>query len=107
MPHFPSNPLENLAIDPGELDRVVDLQTEDPAAALSEVDALIDQATAGERLLLRFPPPAGDGRETLFQPLGRHLLQARREGRLARCLPAADGAGYIVVLPENGPAPSP
>lgn len=107
MPHFPSNPLENLAIDPGELDRIIDLQSEDPATALSQVDDLIRQAAPGERLLLRFPPPTGDGRETLFQPLGRHLLKARREGRLARCLPAANGAGYIVVLPGDAPTLSP
>ncbi|RMG34192.1 MAG: hypothetical protein D6720_09980 [Gammaproteobacteria bacterium] len=101
MPHFPSNPLENLAIDPGELDRIIDLDDEDTEQALRRVDEILQGATPGERLLLRFPPPAGDGRETLFQPLGRHLLQARREGRLARCLPAADGAGYIAVINED------
>ncbi len=100
MPHFPSNPLENLALAPGAVDRTLELADDAPEAALAAVDAALADAAAGETLLFRFPPPAGDGRETLFQPLGRHLLAARRAGRIARCLPAADGAGYVVTLPE-------
>ena len=43
------------------------------------------------------PPPEGGG-ETLFQPIGRLLLEARRHGVLSRLspLPPDSGVGYRV-----------
>jgi len=69
--------------------------------SLAGSERLIAEAPPGQCLLLRFPPAAGDGRETLFQPLGRFLLEARRAGRIARCLPVADGTGYVIALPAS------
>jgi hypothetical protein len=48
--------------------------------------------------LIRFAGARDDGRETLFLPIGRRLLQARRDGILSRCVPAADGAGYYIAF---------
>ncbi len=104
MPHFPENPLAGLAIDPGTIDRTLDLDDRDVAATLQRVEQLIAEAAPGETLLLRFPPARGDGRETLFQPLGRFLLTQRRAGRIARCLPEANAAGYVITLPANDTA---
>ena len=101
MPHFPENPLANMAFDPGAIDRTIDLDEPDETAALAQVERLLAEAPPGQCLLLRFSPATGDGRETLFQPLGRFLLEARRAGRIARCLPAADGAGYVIALPAS------
>jgi hypothetical protein len=49
------------------------------------------------------PPPEGGG-ETLFQPLGRLLLEAKRRGWIDRLqtLPAADGLGFYLALSGNG-----
>ncbi len=104
MPHFSENPLANLAFDPGTIDRTIHLDGSNETAALARVERLIAKAPPGQCLLLRFPPAAGDGRETLFQPLGRFLLKARRAGRIARCLPVADGAGYVITLPAAAEA---
>ena len=97
MPHFSQNPLGKLALT-ADLDQAtrLDLHGLDPAEALARLDAVIDASTAQgpAAYAVTFPPPAGDGRETLFLPIGRHLLAARRAGRVNRCLPLPDGNGY-------------
>lgn len=98
MPTFDNNPLENLAIDPQSIDRTIDLGDASAEAALSQVDQVLATTAHGQCIRFSFSPPLGDGSETLFQPLGRHLLKARREGRLQRCLPASDGTAYIVII---------
>lgn len=101
MPTYESNPLENLKIDSQDADEVIDLDDPDPASSLTRVEQLIRTAPAGRSFLIRFPPASGDGRETLFQPLGRMLLGERREGRLSSCLPSPEGTGFYLVVAEN------
>jgi len=101
MPIFDSNPLENLAFDNQDADETVDLRGLARNDACARVSDLINNAPPGRRYLLRFTAATGDGCETLFQPLGRQLLAARRAGRLASCLPAADGAGYLIAISRD------
>lgn len=98
MPFFDDNPLGKLAFQPGDADAVLDLRGLDAAAALARLDALLTDPGVSRTYLVRFDPAVGDGRETLFLPLGRRLLEARRAGTLSRCLPAADGAGYFIAF---------
>jgi len=100
MPTFPSNPLENLAIPPDAIDEHIELGELDAAAAVAQVEKLIVEAPPGRCFQLNFPAAEGDGRETLFLPLGRYLLQARRAARLASCLPTADGRGFVIRIGE-------
>jgi len=98
MPSFERNPLELLKIAPGDIDTTVDLGQSERQDAIAQVQQLLAEAPPGHRYCLRFAPAKGDGSETLFQPLGRLLLQARREGRISSCLPLPDGAGYYLVI---------
>jgi len=98
MPVFESNPLEKLSFASSDADETVDLRNLAHDLALSQVEELINSAPPGRRYLLRFLPATGDGRETLFRPLGRQLLAARREGRLASCLPVSDASSYLIVI---------
>jgi hypothetical protein len=100
MPFFDQNPLERLIFQPGDADVVLDLQGLPPDTALRRVESLLRDAPRSKSYLIRFDPAVPDGRETLFLPLGRRLLQARREGRLNRCLPASDGAGYFIAFAD-------
>lgn len=104
MPYFDENPLDKLAAQPREPDAVLDLCGMTGDAALQRVADLLAGTlpVAGRHVHIRFDPPRGDGRETLFLPLGRYLLAARKAGRLAACLPAASGNGYHIVLPGDG-----
>jgi len=47
-------------------------------------------------------PPEGGG-ETLFQPVGKALLEAKKRGWIERLqtLPAHDGIGFYVALSGN------
>jgi hypothetical protein len=102
MPFFEQNPLAQLAIAPEDADAVLDLRELADAAALAAVEELLSSPGNGRSYLIRFAAARNDGRETLFQPLGRRLLQARRDGILSRCLPAADGAAYFVAFASDG-----
>ena len=98
MPYFDQNPLEKLAVQAAEAEDSLDLRGLAPDQALQAVEQLLGQAPAGKSFLVQFAPASGDGHETLFLPLGKRLLQARREGRLERCLPAPDGAAYFILF---------
>ncbi|MDJ0739584.1 MAG: hypothetical protein QNJ91_07690 [Gammaproteobacteria bacterium] len=96
MPYFDDNPLDKLAVKAGRADAELDLRGLAQTDAMARVERLIDSGGRAQTWLIRFDAAADDGRETLFLPLGRRLLEARRAGRIASCLPASDGAGYYV-----------
>ena len=100
MPFFERNPLQQLALQPDEADIQLNLRGLPVAQAMAAVEELINTPNPGKTCLIFFTGAANDGRETLFLPLGRRLLQARREGLLARCLPAEDGASYFIAFPQ-------
>ena len=54
----------------------------------------------GKTVAIRLDPPPEGGGETLFQPVGRLLLDAKRRGWVDRLqtLPAPDGLGFYVAL---------
>lgn len=98
MPYFEQNPLQNFAFMPDDAGAELNLCGIPAMQAMQTVEALLDEAPADASYLVLFDSAADDGRETLFRPLGQRLLRARREGRLKRCLPAADGAAYFIVF---------
>lgn len=98
MPYFEENPLEKLAFQAGNAEALLDLRGIPAEQAMQAVEKLLREPVSAKSFLIRFDAAANDGRETLFQPLGRRLLQARQEGRLNRCLPASDGAGYFIIF---------
>ena len=100
MPYFDHNPLEKLAVEAADAGAQLDLRGLPSGHAMRSVERLLAHATAGESFLIRFDPARGDGRETLFQPLGKRLLRARREGRLVRCLPVPDGDAFFIQFAE-------
>jgi len=100
MPFFDENPLARLTPQADEAQMVLDLRGLALNEAMQAIETLLGTRAEVDSCLIRFDPPRNDGRETLFLPLGRRLLQARREGRLARCLPAADGAAYFIAFAD-------
>lgn len=98
MPFFDENPLQKLAFQAADAERLLDLCGVPDGIAMQQVETLLDNGNPGETCLIRFDPAGDQGRETLFLPLGRRLLQARRDGVLTRCLPAADGVAYFIAF---------
>jgi hypothetical protein len=101
MPFFDENPLQQLAFQPGDADAELDLRGMLHQQAMQRVEQLLDDPGVPKTYLLVFDAAASDGRETLFLPLGRRLLQARRNGVLARCLPASQGNAYFIEFASN------
>lgn len=101
MPTFDSNPLENLALSANDADVVIDFSDTKKDQALQELAEQIEQAPHGQTLCVTFEAAKGDGTETLFQPLGRYLLELRRNGKLSSYLPLKNGSGFIFTLAEH------
>ena len=100
MPFFDENPLQKLAFQPGDAESTLDLRGMSDELAMQQVERLINDGSDRKTWLIQFDPATDDGRETLFLPLGRRLLEARRAGVIARCLPASDGAAYFIAFAD-------
>ncbi|WP_407526786.1 hypothetical protein [Methylobacterium oryzisoli] len=104
MPHFDEFYANKLRGTLGVTDAesVLDLRgTARPKAEASLTDMLERSRFAkGKTVAVRLDGPAPGGGETLFQPVGRLLLEAKRRGWVDRLqtLPAQDGLGFYVAL---------
>ena len=99
MPYFDQNPLEKLALTAGDAEHELDLQGLSLEDAMCAIEDLLRSPDASGSYAIHFEAASDDGRETLFLPVGRRLLEARREHKLDRCVPLADGAGYFIAFP--------
>lgn len=96
MPYFDKNPLANLALQADAAEHELDLSNLSQHDAMQQVERLLMASQPPHSVLIRFNAAANDGKETLFLPLGRRLLEARRAGLLQTCLPTAEGNAYFV-----------
>ena len=112
MPHFEefyANKLRG-SLGVADAESVLDLRgasREQAAASLQDMLERSRFAASKSVAILLEGPPEGGG-ETLFQPIGKALLEARKRGWIDRLqtLPAHDGIGFFTVLagkPEKDP----
>lgn len=100
MPYF--DPDESLKFfgDAGKGGDELDLRGLTCEEALRRLNAVVIPVNPGQtaRLRIHIDPPIPGGGETLFQPLARHLLAARRRRHILHFLPVHPdgGAGFIV-----------
>ena len=89
-----------------DAEAVLDLRGASPAQAEASIKDMLERSRfgAGKTVAIRLDPPPEGGGETLFQPVGRLLLDAKRRGWIERLqtLPAADGLGFYLALAGNG-----
>lgn len=100
MPYFDENPLHKLTFQAEDAESTLDLRGMADDMAMQQVERLITDGGDEQTWLIRFDPATDDGRETLFLPLGRRLLAARRAGLISRCMPASDGTAYFIALSD-------
>jgi len=104
MPHFDefyANKLRG-ALGVTDAEAVLDLRGASKEKATASLQDMLERSrfAHGKTVaILLDPPPAGGG-ETLFQPVGRALLEAKKRGWIERLqtLPAQDGLGFYVGL---------
>jgi len=84
---------------------VLDLRGAPSAQAEASIKDMLERSRFGaaRTVAIRLDAPTDGGGETLFQPIGRQLLEARRRGWVDRLqtLPPRDGLGFFVGLAGN------
>jgi len=102
MPHLdPEQALHLLGKTP-DAEAELDLRGLARDAALAKLRLLVDERAAPgpKRYAVRIDPPVPGKGETLFLPVGRYLLDAKRAGRIFAFAPLSEppGGGYFVDL---------
>ena len=104
MPHFDEFYANKLRGSLGLADAqaVLDLRGAARAKAEASIKDMLERSrfAKGKTVAIRLDAPPDGGGETLFQPAGRLLLDAKRRGLIERLhtLPAQDGLGFYVAL---------
>ena len=96
--------LRRFLTDRGEADYELDLTGLGLPAALASIDRMVERQRfrrAPRSVRIKLDPAGPLSGETLFLPVGRHLVRLMRRKLVARCrpLPNTSGAGFIVRLP--------
>jgi hypothetical protein len=96
------DPLAMLEGSAFETEAILDLRGMSREAALAKLRTLVDirVGPGPRRWAVRIEPARAGGGETLFQPVGRYLLQAKRARKVFAVTPLADppGGGFAVDL---------
>jgi hypothetical protein len=104
LPHFEDFYAAKLRGSLGvtDADSVLDLRGSNRATAEASLKEMIERSRFAKpkTVAIRLDSPPEGGGETLFQPAGRLLLDAKRRRLIERLqtLPAQDGLGFYVVL---------
>jgi hypothetical protein len=104
MPHFDEFYANKLRGGLGVTDAesVLDLRGASLDKAKASLQDMLERSrfTSPKAVAVRLDPPPEGGGETLFQPIGKALLEAKKRGWIDRLqtLPAQDGLGFYVVL---------
>lgn len=104
MPHFDefyANKLRG-SLGLSDAEAVLDLRGATAEQAAASLQDMLERSrfAAAKSVAIRLDPPPAGGGETLFQPIGRALLEAKKRGWIERLhtLPAHDGLGFYVAL---------
>ncbi len=104
MPHFEEFYANKLRGSLGIPDAgaVLDLRGVSREQAAASLQDMLERSrfAQAKSVAIRLDPPQDGGGETLFQPIGKALLEAKKRGWIERLqtLPAQDGLGFYVVL---------
>ncbi len=105
MPHSEPIDLRELVGDRADGEYTLDLRGVTAEHARIAIERMLERRRFGSptTVNIRLDPATPTSGETLFLPVGRQLLEARRRGLVARLspLPEADGGGFFVQLPGH------
>jgi hypothetical protein len=104
MPHFEEFYADKLRGSLGVTDAesILDLRKASREQAAASIQDMLERSrfAQSKTVAIRLAPPPEGGGETLFQPVGKALLEAKKRGWIDRLqtLPAHDGLGFYVEL---------
>ena len=107
MPFLDERNLRRISGRTGPADYELDLTGVDAEHARVAIERMLERQRfreAPRSVVIRIDPAGPDSGETLFQPVGRQLVAAMKQGLISRCWPLApkDGAGFTIELPGRG-----
>ena len=87
-------------------DYELDLKGLDLPHSLASIDRMVERQRfrgKARSVFVGLDPATADSGQTLFQPVGRHLLGLMRRGLVAQCKPqvGAGVGGFLVLLPAG------
>ena len=105
MPHFDNEQIRDLVGDQTSADYELDLRGVSGAEARIAIERMLEGQgfVEGTTVVIRIDPATPTSGETLFLPIGRQLLDARRRKLINHFtpLPHGDGGGFHVELPSD------
>lgn len=98
--------LERLLSAGGEADYELDLTGLDLPHALASIDRMVERQRFRREprsVKICLDPATPESGETLFLPVGRHLVEIMKRNLIHRCRPLANtaGAGFVIELPAS------
>ncbi|HSH30294.1 MAG TPA: hypothetical protein VK971_10335 [Thiohalobacter sp.] len=98
MPHFDIDEAMRYAGDKHSADAVLDLSDMEAEEAIRTLDEVFAEPSEYFRsLIVRFTPAGPQTGETLFQPVGRYLLEKKKAGEISRLENLLElGAGFYI-----------
>lgn len=98
--------LERLLSRGGEAEYELDLTGLDLPHSLASIDRMVERQRfrpEPRSVKISLDPATPDSGETLFLPIGRHLIGLMRRELVSRCqpMPNTAGAGFLVYLPGS------
>ena len=104
MPHFDefyANKLRG-TLGVADAESVLDLRGVSREQAAASIQDMLERSrfAKAKTVAIRLSAPPEGGGETLFQPVGRALLEAKKRNWIERLqtLPGQDGLGFYLVL---------
>ena len=105
MPLFEPDSVRALVGDRASGEHTLDLRGVPLSDAQSAISHMLERRRSDDvtSVLIRIDPATPTSGETLFLPIGRQLLEARKRGLITRFhpLPEADGGGFYIELPGH------
>ena len=102
MPHFDNEQIHGLVGDQASADHELDLRGVSREQARIAIERMLERQDFVEAttVVIRIDPATPTSGETLFLPIGRQLLDARRRKLVRRFtpLPEGNGGGFHVEL---------
>lgn len=108
MPLFDPEKVRDLVGDQAAADYELDLRGVSATDARLAIERMLEDGqdfVEATTVVIRIDPATPTSGETLFLPIGRQLLDARRRALIGHFspLPDADGGGFHVELPARPP----
>jgi hypothetical protein len=104
MPHFDefyANKLRG-TLGVADAESMLDLRGASHEQAAASIQDMLERSrfAKAKTVAIRLSAPSEGGGETLFQPVGKALLEAKKRNWIERLqtLPGQDGLGFYVVL---------